>query len=303
MTASTPTAIDHATALLFPGQGVSLAGARDATVERCAYLYERCCELLEEDPFERAPESTRYAQPAIFLAGVAAWRTLEHAGHGAPLALAGHSLGELTALAAAGVFELDDALELVVLRGALMADAAEAQGDGGMLAILKGAPEDASELADEHGVQIANDNAPGQTIVSGPRAALDAVAGAARGRGLRAIRLDVAGAFHSPAMQSACAPLQDALAAVATSPPRVTVYSGMTAAPFRDLRAELAQALVRPVRWRETMLALYAAGARRFLDVGPDNVLARLVTRNLEGVEGLALADRTAEEAAHAIRA
>jgi malonyl CoA-acyl carrier protein transacylase len=77
----------------------------------------------------------------------------------------------------------------------------------------------------------------------------------------------------------------------------------MTAAPFRDVRAELAQALVRPVRWRETMLALYAAGARRFLDLGPDKVLARLVTRNLQGVEGIALIDRESEEAAGGVLA
>ncbi len=180
---------------------------------------------------------------------------------------------------------LEDALSLVVLRGALMAEAAERQGDGGMLAILKGTLADALELAGTHRVVLANDNAPGQTILSGPSAALDAVAADARERGLRAMRLDVAGAFHSPAMASACQPLLDVLGRVALSPPRAPVYSGMTAAPFRDLRAELAQALVRPVRWRETMLALHAAGARRFVDVGPDRVLARLVARNLSGVE------------------
>jgi [acyl-carrier-protein] S-malonyltransferase len=295
-----PTVIDEATVLLFPGQGVSLADAREPVIERCPSLFERCCELLDADPFERAPQSTRFAQPAIFLAGIAAYSQLQQR---RPLALAGHSLGELSALAAAGVFELDDALALVVLRGALMADAAERQGDGGMLAILKGTPGDARDLAAAHGVQIANDNAPGQTILSGSRAALDAVAADAREQGLRAMRLDVTGAFHSPAMESACAPFLDALAAVTTSPPRTTVYSGMTAAPFRDLRAELAQALVRPVRWRETMLALYAAGARRFLDVGPDKVLARLVARNLQGVEGLALLDREREEAAGGVHA
>lgn len=213
-----PSAIDDATVVLFPGQGVSLAGAREPVLERCPSLFERCCELLDADPFARAPESTRFAQPAIFLAGVAAWLTLAEDAPRAPLAFAGHSLGELTALAAAGVFELDDALALVVLRGALMADAAERQGDGGMLAILKGTSEDARRLAAEHRAEIANDNAPGQTILSGPRAALDAVAAAARERGLRAMRLDVAGAFHSQAMASACAPLRDALAHVSTSP-------------------------------------------------------------------------------------
>ncbi len=237
MTASS--ASTETTAALFPGQGVSLHGAREPVLELCPSLLERCCELLDADPFEHASQSTRFAQPAIFLAGVAGWRALQDDAEQAPSALAGHSLGELTALAAAGVFELEDALALVILRGALMADAAERQGDGGMLAILKGSAGDARELAAAHGVQIANDNAPGQTILSGPRAALDAAASGAREHGLRAIRLDVAGAFHSPAMQSACAPLYDALGAVTIAPPRISVYSGMTAAPFGDVRGEL----------------------------------------------------------------
>jgi [acyl-carrier-protein] S-malonyltransferase len=300
-----PIALSAETVVLFPGQGVSLAGARDPAAERCPQLFERCCEMLGDDPFERAFASTRYAQPAIFLAGIATWLELEADAAldaDGPLALAGHSLGELSALAAAGVLGLEDALSLVVLRGALMAEAAERQGDGGMLAILKGTLADALELAGTHRVVLANDNAPGQTILSGPSAALDAVAADARERGLRAMRLDVAGAFHAPAMASACQPLLEALAGVALSPPRTPVYSGMTAAPFRDLRAELAQALVRPVRWRETMLALRAAGARCFLDVGPDRVLARLVARNLGGVEALALVDRS-EEVADGVRA
>ncbi len=277
-----------ATALLFPGQGVSLAGAREQAADACPSLFARCGELLGEDPFERAGESTRFAQPAIFLAGIAGWMAL---GEPAPLVLAGHSLGELTALAAAGVLALADALELVVLRGSLMAGAAERDGDGGMLAILKGTPADATALARAHGVEVANDNAPGQTVLSGAYRALAAAAADARSRGLRAIRLDVAGAFHSRAMQAAREPFREALARVALAPARSVVYSCMSAAPFADVRDELAQALVRPVRWRETMLALHAAGARRFLDAGPDRVLARLVARNLDGVEALALAD------------
>jgi [acyl-carrier-protein] S-malonyltransferase len=287
VTESAPEAIDATTAVLFPGQGVSLAGARESVPESCPELFERCCELLGADPFERAAESTRFAQPAIFLSGLAAWSGLDQTG--SPRALAGHSLGELTALAAAGAIEPGDALALVVLRGALMADAAGAA--GGMLAVLKGTPADARRLAAAHGVHVANDNAPGQTVLSGPLAALDAVAAAAREQGLRAMRLDVAGAFHSPAMQGACDPFLAALADVAISAPSAPVYSGMIAAPFGDVRAELARALVRPVRWRETMLALHAAGARRFLDVGPDRVLARLVSRNLPGAEALALAE------------
>jgi malonyl CoA-acyl carrier protein transacylase len=289
----------RATAALFPGQGVSLAGGRDLVQRFCPEPYERCCELLGEDPFERAGESTRFAQPAIFLASVAGWRALEGADVLAgetPAAFAGHSLGELSALAAAGVFALDDALALVVLRGSLMAEAAERHNGGGMLAILKGTPADAEMLARAHGVEVANDNAPGQTILSGDRAALDTAAADARERGLRAMRLDVTGAFHSRAMQGACEPFLQALAVLELAEPQIPVFSSMTAAPFRDVRAELVQALVRPVRWRETMLALHACGARRFIDIGPDRVLARLVDRNVDDSEALVGSELYAEE-------
>ncbi|HEX3911227.1 MAG TPA: ACP S-malonyltransferase [Solirubrobacteraceae bacterium] len=302
---SRSSATPSATAALFPGQGVSLAGGRELVEQLCPQPYERCCELLGEDPFERAAQSTRFAQPAIFLSSIAGWRALEDSsdalgdsrGGADPrgAALAGHSLGELSALTAASVFALEDALALVVLRGALMADAAERHRGGGMLAILKGTPADAESLARAHGVEVANDNAPGQTILSGDRSALEDAAADARERGLRAMRLDVTGAFHSRAMQSACEPFLDALATVELAEPRVPVYSSMTAAPFRDVRAELAQALVRPVRWRETMLALHAAGARRFLDVGPDRVLARLVDRNVADSEALVGSELAAE--------
>jgi malonyl CoA-acyl carrier protein transacylase len=271
-----------AVALLFPGQGVSLAGSRALVAETCPRPYASCCELLGEDPFERAGESTRFAQPAIFLASVAGWMRIDA---DPPSALAGHSLGELSALTAAGALRLDDAVSLVVTRGALMADAADREGDGGMLAVLKGTLADARELSQAHGIDIANDNAPGQTVLSGGHDALDVAIAEARARGLRAMRIDVAGAFHSRAMQSACEPFRRALDAIEIAEPNAPVFSSMTAAPFRDVRAELARALVRPVRWRETMLALHAAGTRRFLDVGPDRVLARLAERNLRDVE------------------
>ena len=179
------TAKTIATAALFPGQGVSLAGSRELVAETCPRLHASCCGLLGDDPFERAGESTRFAQPAIFLASIAGWTRLDA---DATSAFAGHSLGELSALAAAGALHIDDAVSLVVLRGALMADAAERQGDGGMLAILKGTTTDARELSQAHGVDVANDNAPGQTVLSGAHAALGDAAADARARGLRAMR-------------------------------------------------------------------------------------------------------------------
>ena len=277
----------RATAALFPGQGVSLEGARELALQACRREHEHACELLGQDPFVCAHESTRFAQPAIFLASIAAWRAYDGP---APLALAGHSLGELSALTAARALAIEDALELVVLRGTLMAQAGEQAGGGSMLAVLKGTIEQAQALAREHGVSVANDNAPGQTILSGERRALDRAAVGARGMGLRAMRLDVAGAFHSPAMLGARRPFEGALSSVAIAEPTVPVLSGMTAAPFGDIRRELADALTRPVRWRETLHALAGLGARRFVDVGPDRVLARLVARNLPQADVEALA-------------
>lgn len=270
------------TAAIFPGQGVALGGTRALVLEHCAREHEHCSEMLDRDPFEGAAESTRFAQPAIFLASIASWRTLEGP---APLAFAGHSLGELSALTAAGTLGVDDALALVVLRGALMAEAGERRGDGCMLALLGGDVHDAEELAGRYAVVIANDNAPGQTVLSGAREALQGAAAAARAQGLRAIALDVSGAFHSPEMEPARAPFLEALKKVRILEPCSPVLSGMTAAPFQDVRGELALALARPVRWRQTMHALRAHGARHFLDVGPDRVLARLAQRNLDDVE------------------
>jgi len=262
-----------ATAVLFPGQGSQTPDMRAAVQRRAPELLERVVALVGEDPFPRVGESTRFAQPAIFCASWAGWLELEEE---VPFAAAGHSLGELAALAAAGVLAVDDALELVVLRGRLMA---EADDRGTMLALLRGEPEDAAAVAAEAGVTVANDNAPGQTVLSGDRDALERARAVARERGLRAMPLGVAGAFHSPSMAAAVAPFRAALDAVTVRAPRFPVFSCATAAPFTDPRAELAAALTRPVRWRETVLALHAAGATRFVETGPGDVLSKLVAR------------------------
>ncbi|HET6548204.1 MAG TPA: ACP S-malonyltransferase, partial [Solirubrobacter sp.] len=228
------------------------------------------------DPFPRVEENTRFAQPAIFCASVTAWAALDlH-----PSAGAGHSLGELAALTAAGVLERDDALELVVLRGRLMGEAR----NGSMLALVGASLEDAKEIADAGGVIVANDNAPGQVVLSGELDALDKTEQAAQERGTRVIRLDVAGAFHSPLMEPSVAPFRKALDDVEVHEPRFTVFSCASAAPFTDVREELANALIRPVRWRETVIAMHEAGAGSFVEVGPGKVLARMGKRILKGV-------------------
>lgn len=266
------------TAVLFPGQGSHVDGMGEEVARTAPELHARCLELVGDDAFARAGEDTRFAQPAIFCASLAA---AAHESVGGPAVYAGHSLGELTALTAAGVFTWEDGLALVVERGRLMAQSAAEQGDGTMTALLKGTPEQAEEIAAAHGLTVANDNAPGQLVLSGSAPALDAAAKAAREAGLRAMRLDVAGAFHSPAMASAAAGFAAALAEVELHEPRVPVFSCASAAPFADVRAELAAALTSPVRWRQTLLALQAHGATEFVDAGPAQILAGTVKRTI----------------------
>jgi [acyl-carrier-protein] S-malonyltransferase len=277
-------------ALLFPGQGSQTPDMRDLVAQRCPDLLERCLELVGEDPFARVEESTRFQQPAIFLASIAGWRGL--ADDVAPAFAAGHSLGELGALTAAGVLAVEDALELVVLRGRLMA---EADDRGSMVALVGADDAAAREIAEAAGVTVANDNAPGQIVLAGDRDRLDEAERVAGERGTRALRLPVAGAFHSPSMAAAVAPFREALEDIAVGEPRFTVYSCASARPFADVREELAQALIRPVRWRETFGALHDAGARRFIEVGPGKVLARLGKRIVPGVKV-----ETAEAGVHA---
>jgi [acyl-carrier-protein] S-malonyltransferase len=263
------------TAVVFPGQGSQTPDMRDRVAARAPALLERVVALVGEDPFPRVTESTRFAQPAIFCASWVGWTELDAP---APLAAAGHSLGELAALAAAGAIALEDALALVVERGRLMA---EADPTGTMLALLGGDPAQAEAVAAAAGVTVANDNAPGQVVLSGEPEALQVARGLARECGLRGMPLGVAGAFHSPSMAPAVEPFRARLDATAFAAPRFPVLSCATARPFADPRAELAAALTRPVRWRETVLALRDAGAATFLETGPGDVLTKTIARIL----------------------
>jgi malonyl CoA-acyl carrier protein transacylase len=273
-------------ALLFPGQGSQTAGMRELVAVQRPDLLEAALELVGADPFEHVEEGTRFAQPALYCASIAA---RQRAGNPAAAFHAGHSLGELAALAAAGVLDVVDGLRLAARRGALMQEAAERGPRGGMLALL-GDEERARSLAeDDGGVSLANDNAPGQLVLSGPVERIAALGAAAADAGLRTIRLPVAGAFHSPAMATAADPFAAELERVELSEPGATVFCCTSAAPFQDVRAQLAAALTSPVRWRETLLALREAGAERFLETGPGPVLPGLVRRTVEGAEATTL--------------
>jgi [acyl-carrier-protein] S-malonyltransferase len=274
------------TAILFPGQGSQTPEMRDTVARARPDLLEVATRFVGSDPFARLDEGTAYAQPAIFCASLAGWHRLGAAGLADCEFMAGHSLGELGALVAAGALSELDGLALVALRGRLMQDAGEQAGDGGMVALLGAdAAARAGELADAYDLSVANDNSPQQVVLSGRRDVLRAVEDGARELGLRAMVLPVTGAFHSPMMASAVAPFAAALDEVEVAAPRVTVLSAVTAAPFQDIRRELVDALTMPVRWRETMLAMRELGAERFVEVGPGRVLTGLAKRTLRDVE------------------
>jgi [acyl-carrier-protein] S-malonyltransferase len=272
-------------ALLFPGQGSQTKRMRDVVAAHRPDLLSLATDEVGTDPFPLVDEGTRYAQPAMFCASLAGW---ERAGRPPADVLGGHSLGELAALVAAGSLEAEDGLRVAVRRGELMQAAAEREREGGMLALL-GNDAAARRIASEHGLTVANDNAPGQLVLSGPDPGLEKAVSEARDLGLKAMRLPIRGAFHSPAMRSATPEFRAVLDQIEFGPPEGPVFSSTTARPFGDIRATLAEALTHPVRWRDTMLAMRGLGVTRFLESGPGKVLTNIVRRTLDGVEAKTL--------------
>jgi malonyl CoA-acyl carrier protein transacylase len=239
-------------------------------------LVEQASGELGGDPFERIAEGTHIAQPALFIAGLAHWQAA-----GAPAAAfyAGHSLGELPALVAAGALEASAGLRLAVVRGRLMEEASAVR-PGGMVAALGGTDEVVRRVAGEYELTLANDNAPGQMVLSGDSEKVGEARKALRAEGAKAIRLPVAGAFHSPLMEPAVPGYREILAQTEFAP-APGAFSCITAAPFGDVRADLLSALTEPVRWRDTLAALAAAGATSFLETGPGDILTGLCRRTL----------------------
>ena len=265
------------TALLFPGQGSHSEGMHEPFGDHP--LLRRGIELLGFDPFAGLAEGTRTQQPALFLCSMAQWVSREER-HEDPLAAAGHSLGEYAALTAAGAIDFEDAVRLVKARAQAMADAAALQ-PGGMVAMLGGERDDVDELGSELELSLANDNAPGQIVLSGSLAAVDEAVRRAPSIGCRARKLDVAGAFHSRLMAPAAEALERALDATPVREPSFPVLSNGSTRPFEDIRTELAANLLKPVRWREILLELQARGATGFVECGPGTVLKGLVKRTL----------------------
>ena len=286
------------TALVFPGQGSQRPGmGRPWVGSACWSLVEEAGELLGRDVarllLEADPEelrATREAQVTTFLLSLLVWESV----HDLPdvSVVAGHSLGEFTALVAGGVLTCDDGLHLVVERGAAMQAAADAA-PGTMAAVL-GLDDDAVEavLEDVDGVWPANYNAPSHVVVSGTAGGVAAGGAALKQAGARRVLpLPVGGAFHTPLMEPARARLEVALREVTYAVPAVPVLSAVTARPYGpDPAAILSQQLTAPVRWRQVLEALPAHGVDRVVELGPGGVLTGLVKRTLPGVRAVSVA-------------
>jgi [acyl-carrier-protein] S-malonyltransferase len=243
---------------------------------------------------EAALATTDFVQPALLALDVAAARVLEAEGVSCA-GVAGHSLGEFAALVAAGVLTLVDALEIVVVRGRAMQDAGERR-PGTMTALLGVGTDEATDLCDEvrgeDVLLVANENSPQQVVISGTVRAIERAEALAPARRIRAVRLKVAGAFHSPLMESAVAPVAAALDAVSFAAPRFPVAANVTGELVEDaeeLRSLLKRHIVSPVRWERCAQALRRAGADRFLEAGPGDVLTKLAKRVVPGARAVAV--------------
>ncbi|MGQ0613054.1 MAG: ACP S-malonyltransferase [Planctomycetaceae bacterium] len=288
------------TAILCPGQGAQCVGMGIDWAERSAAAREVFARasgaigldllaLCGNGPQERLVR-TDVCQPAILAVSAAALAGLEEEGRMRPSqagAALGLSLGEYTALTVAGVLGLEDAVRLVRLRGEAMQAASDAVASG-MVSLLGADPETAervcAEAVREGGVcVVANLNAPGQVVISGDDAALARAERAAAAAGVRrAIRLDVAGAFHSPLMEPARKKLEEAIRAAAFLPARIPVYSNATAQASRDpdrLRANLVRQLTSPVLFEASVRRAKADGVARFFELSPGRVLTGLVKK------------------------
>jgi [acyl-carrier-protein] S-malonyltransferase len=278
-------------AVVFPGQGSQFVGMADPWLDHPVgrIVLEEASAALGREVVagcheEASLATTEFVQPTLLACGVAAFRVLEAEGVSF-LGAAGHSLGEFAALVAADVLALSDALAIVVVRGRAMQRAGEER-SGTMSALIGGDADAATSLCDDarggDELIVANENAPTQFVISGSTAAIERAEALAASRKLRAIRLNVAGAFHSPLMEPAVAPIVAALDAVRFAPARFPVaenVSGSLESDPDELRALLARHVVSPVKWWSCARALEAAGATTFIEAGPGDVLTKLAKR------------------------
>jgi [acyl-carrier-protein] S-malonyltransferase len=305
---------------VFPGQGSQSVGmlaalasgggesvVRDTFAEASAVLGYDLGELVAQGPAERL-NSTECTQPAMLAAGIATWRLWRERGGPEPEVVCGHSLGEFSALVAAGGLDFAAAIDLVQYRGRAMQEAVPA-GTGAMAAILglddAQVIEACREAAQCGVVEAVNFNSPGQVVIAGAREPVERAIEAAKRLGAkRALALPVSVPAHSSLMGPAAQRLGERLATVALRAPRLRFVSAVDAAPHADpadLRRLLVRQLASPVRWSDTVRALAASGIGALIECGPGKVLTALNRRIERGLQSLALED--AESLAAALAA
>jgi [acyl-carrier-protein] S-malonyltransferase len=299
-----------AIAFVFPGQGSqavgmgksladSFASAKAVFDEVDAALGQKLSDLMWNGP-EDELTLTENAQPALMAVSLAAMRVLE-VEHGMTVAntakcVAGHSLGEYSALAAAGTFTIADAARLLKIRGRAM-QAATPVGTGAMAALLgldfKSASEVAAEAAQGDVCQAANDNSDGQVVISGAKAAVERALDIAKAKGAkRAILLPVSAPFHCALMQPAAEAMAEALAKADMKNPVVPVFANVVAGPLTDaviIRQKLVEQVTGTVRWRECVFAMSDFGVHTFVEVGSGKVLTGLAKKNAPEARALAI--------------
>ncbi|HJS92362.1 MAG TPA: ACP S-malonyltransferase [Steroidobacteraceae bacterium] len=303
---------------VFPGQGsqsvgmlaalVPAAGSgsviRDTFAEASAMLGYDLAQLVAQGPAERL-NRTECTQPAMLAVSIATWRLWREVGGPEPQVVCGHSLGEFSALVAAGALDYAAAIDLVRFRGQVMQEAVP-EGTGAMAAILglddAQVIEACREAAQGGIVEAVNFNAPGQVVIAGAREPVERAIEAAKGRGAkRAVALPVSVPAHSSLMRSAAQRLAERLATVAVRTPRIRFVSAVDASAHEDptdLRELLIRQLSSPVRWSDTVRALAASGVRSLIECGPGKVLTALNRRIDRALESLALEDAASLEAA-----
>ncbi|MGA2178352.1 MAG: ACP S-malonyltransferase [Verrucomicrobiota bacterium] len=300
------------TALLFAGQGAQAAGMGKDLAEKfpsAKAWFDRANTALSYDLASicfNGPETeltkTENTQPGIFLVSWVAFQLLKESAPSLKFdATAGLSLGEFTALTAAGAMSFEDGLRVVRQRGRFMQEACEAT-RGGMAAVIGLDEATTREVCAEAGVVLANLNCPGQLVISGESDKITKAVELAKAKGAkRAITLPVAGAYHSPLMASAQPKLQAELARVKLSPPVVPVISNVTGQPHgvaADISARLVEQVTSSVLWEKSMRYLLAQGFTRFIELGPGTALSGFMKRIDKGAQMLNVADVASLEAA-----